>query len=138
MTQSQSIPISQKNRGLTEEEAELYHHAMIADYKDYVVYSRIVDGIRRKQGRTKDVALRYQNQALIDHIVRTRHSQGKSGTLSTSPTSVRNFGDDYSTSNVRRIRTRADLIAHVADAVQLARDDSEWDESDDLIFDMDL
>ncbi len=141
MTPSQSIPISQKSRGFTEEEAELYHHAMIADYKDYVFYSRIVEGIRRKQGSTKDIALRYENQALIDHIVRTRNAHNKRPTLSTSPTSVRNFGDDssrHTPTGMRRIRSRADLLAHVAGAVQLARDDSEWGEEDNLIFDMDL
>ena len=126
---------------MTEEEAEIYHHAMLADYKDYVFYSRVVEGMRRQQGKTKDVALRYENQALIDHVVRTRHAQNKSSGLSISPTSVRNFGDDATTSfpsNLRPIRSRADLMAHVSGAVQIASDDSEWSESDDFIFDMDL
>jgi hypothetical protein len=142
MTQSQSIPIVKNNRGPTEEEVELHHHAMLADYKDYCFYNRVVEGMRRQQGKTKDVALRYENQALIDHIVRTRHAQAKlHQPLSQSPTSIRNFGDDstrLSRTGVRRVRSRADLAACLGEAVQLSREHSEWEDEEDLIFDMDV
>eukprot|EP00429_Kryptoperidinium_foliaceum_P086781 CAMPEP_0176191918 /NCGR_PEP_ID=MMETSP0121_2-20121125/4704_1 /TAXON_ID=160619 /ORGANISM="Kryptoperidinium foliaceum, Strain CCMP 1326" /LENGTH=144 /DNA_ID=CAMNT_0017530591 /DNA_START=110 /DNA_END=544 /DNA_ORIENTATION=- len=144
MTQSQSIPIANSNRGPTDEEAEQYHHAMLADYKDYCFYSRLVEGMRRKQGKTKDVALRYENQALIDHIVRTRNTQAQHhSTLSQSPTSVRNFGDDSArhsaSKGTRRVRSRADMVACIDSAVEISRgEDSEWGDDDPFIFDMEL
>ena len=146
MTHSRSIPIAKGNRQTPEEEAESQHHAMVADYQDYCFYARVVQGMRRQQGKTKDVALRYENQALIDHVVRTRHTQAQhqqSG-LSQSPTSVRNFGDDSSLrasrTGIRRVRSRADLAATLHEAVTLSsRSLNEWEDDDeDLIFDMDL
>jgi hypothetical protein len=101
--------------------------------------------MRRQQGKTKDVVLRYENQALIDHIVRTRHTQAKHHqSLAQSPTSVRSFGDDSnlraSRTGIRRVRSRADLAATLEEAVKLSsRDLSEWEDDDeDLIFDMDI
>lgn len=144
MTQSQRIPIAQGDAGMIEEEAELYHHAMIADYKDYVFYSRIVEGMRRQQGHTRDIALRYENQALIDHIVRTRHNRGKAQQLSQSPISVRNFGDIRSTqapAGLRLLRNRINPMisnANAIEALRLSSDDSESDDEDELIFDMEL
>jgi hypothetical protein len=56
-----------------EEEHELEQDNMLADYRDYVFYSRLVNGISRKQESTQDRTLRYQNQALLKHIVLTRY-----------------------------------------------------------------
>lgn len=75
MAKTRSIPIVQGNDPYSQTEAELHHYALLADYKDYAFYSRLVEGMRRRQGATKDVALRYENQALIDHIVQTRHNR---------------------------------------------------------------
>jgi hypothetical protein len=137
---TKSIPIHQ-SKLQSDEQAYDQHDALWADYKDYVFYSRVVEGMRRAQGHTRDVALRYENQALIDHIVRTRHCQSKpSHGLSSSPTSVRNFGDNHvapSTSGIRRIRSRAELlISEAIDLAQAPLEDQELDQ--DLIFDMDL
>ena len=44
----------------------------IADYHDYVFYARVLTGISRKQEMTHNVSLRYVNQTLMDHIIRTR------------------------------------------------------------------
>jgi hypothetical protein len=79
MMKSRSIPIASKDRsdnesGLT----ELEQDEMLADYKDYCFYTRLVAGMSRKQRMTRDVSLRYQNQALIDHIIDTRHEASPS------------------------------------------------------------
>ena len=136
--QSRSIPIAQSNREQTEEEADRQHNALVADYKDYCFYSRVVEGMRRQQGKTRDVALRYENQALIDHVVRTRHLPS----LSQSPTSVRNFGDDSTrrlpNAGIRRIRSRADMATCISEAVRLSGDSYEWEDDKDLIFDIDI
>jgi hypothetical protein len=73
MARSHSIPIvSSQNK---DDESSAYQEAVMADYKDFVFFHRLVDGMRKKQNMTKDVQLRYQNQALIDHIIRTRHGK---------------------------------------------------------------
>eukprot|EP00429_Kryptoperidinium_foliaceum_P006112 CAMPEP_0176016918 /NCGR_PEP_ID=MMETSP0120_2-20121206/8097_1 /TAXON_ID=160619 /ORGANISM="Kryptoperidinium foliaceum, Strain CCMP 1326" /LENGTH=138 /DNA_ID=CAMNT_0017349927 /DNA_START=14 /DNA_END=430 /DNA_ORIENTATION=+ len=137
---TKSIPINQDIKALREEEAEQHQHEMLADYKDYIFYSRIVEGMRRKQGNTRDIALRYENQALIDHIVRTRHckSSRSQHRLSISPTSVRNFGD-VSSGDVLKVRNRDDLVAHLREASHLCESfGHDEDEDQDLIFDMDM
>ena len=44
----------------------------VADYRDYVFFSRLVKGIQQKQEFTQDLKCRLQNQALIDNIICTR------------------------------------------------------------------
>jgi hypothetical protein len=72
---SRSIPITTvaQSASQMEEEHELEQDNMLADYRDYVFYSRLVNGISRKQESTQDRTLRYQNQALLKHIVLTRY-----------------------------------------------------------------
>ncbi|KAG7338133.1 hypothetical protein IV203_034358 [Nitzschia inconspicua] len=45
-----------------------------ADYVDFCFASRLVHGIQNRQRMTHDVYLRYENQALIDHIIATRQN----------------------------------------------------------------
>lgn len=140
---TKSIPINKNHQRTLEEEDEQRHIDMLADYRDYLFYSRVVEGMRRVQDHTRDIALRYENQAVIDHVVRTRHCQGSAfpNVLSSSPTSVRNFGDDSTSSNSSRtglvpprVRSRVDL--RISEDMHLCQDDP-LDEQD-FIFDMDL
>lgn len=73
MAKTQNIPIARNYQKAFEEQLELHQETLIADYKDYIFYSRLLEGMQEKQDKTSDRALRYENQALIDHIVRTRH-----------------------------------------------------------------
>ena len=74
---SRSIPIV-KSLIESQQSSEAEQEALLADYKDYVFYSRLITGLSQKQLHTQDVSLRYQNQALIDHIIDTRHERSTS------------------------------------------------------------
>jgi hypothetical protein len=45
----------------------------MADYRDFIVFSRIVDGISRQQEDIKDFWLRRENDLCLAHIIRTRN-----------------------------------------------------------------
>lgn len=51
---------------MSQEEAE-------AEYKDYLFYSRVVQGISSKQEQYQDGYLKYENQISLNNIVRTRN-----------------------------------------------------------------
>jgi hypothetical protein len=114
---SRSIPIASKDRRENENSlTELEREDILADYKDYCFYTRLVAGMSRKQQMTRDVSLRYQNQALIDHIIDTRR-------------------DDSPSRNQRKRNTPyfCNGNAVVQDVPVLIEV-----ESDDLIFDMEI
>lgn len=66
---SQSIPISGMHR--TASEVQLCEDEALADYRDYVVYSRIVNGISRQQETNH--FFRQENNKCLAHIVSTRN-----------------------------------------------------------------
>lgn len=53
---------------LCEDEAE-------ADYKDFLFYNRVVNGISSKQRLLQDELLKHQNQQCLENIVRARHDE---------------------------------------------------------------
>ena len=71
-SKSASIPISPKSIRRTASENQLSEDEAMADYKDYIVYSRIVNGISRQNSQRKDVQLLYENQLCLGNIMRTR------------------------------------------------------------------
>jgi hypothetical protein len=70
---SQSIPISGVNR--TASELQLCEDEAIAEYRDYIVFSRIVNGISRQQEQRHSMYLRHENDKCLAHIVSTRTGQ---------------------------------------------------------------
>jgi hypothetical protein len=76
MIKSASIPISNSIRR-TSSENQLSQDEAVADYKDFLFYSRVVDGISRQQRELKNGYLRYENQVCLAHIVRTRHADSE-------------------------------------------------------------
>ena len=70
---SRSIPIhpNPESRRRHHEET-LQREAALADYVDYCFASRLVHGMQKRQSYTHDISLRYENQAVIDHIIATR------------------------------------------------------------------
>jgi hypothetical protein len=56
-------------------EENIHRDEVLADYADFLFCSRLVDGMRKKQSFTHDISLRYENQALIDHIIATRRDE---------------------------------------------------------------
>ena len=71
-SKSASIPISPKSIRRTASENQLSEDEAMADYKDYIMYSRIVNGISRQNSQRKDVQLLYENQLCLGNIMRTR------------------------------------------------------------------
>ena len=67
---SQSIPISGMHR--TASEVQLCEDEALADYRDYIVYSRIVNGICRQQETNHNRYFRKENDKCLAHIMSTR------------------------------------------------------------------
>jgi hypothetical protein len=76
MSKSASIPISNSIRR-TSSENLLSQDEADADHRDFLFYSRVVDGISRQQRELKNGYLRDENQMCLAHIVRTRHADSE-------------------------------------------------------------
>ncbi|KAG7372532.1 hypothetical protein IV203_018675 [Nitzschia inconspicua] len=124
---SRSIPINSNNtrsRRLARAEEALEREVAMADYVDFCFASRLVHGMQQRQNRTHDVSLRYENQALIDHIIATRQSR------EAFPTSE---------SRSRTAPERRDSTEKLSQAA--SQDDSDTSQhsgDEDMIFDMEL
>jgi len=57
----------------TPSEMQLCEDQEMADFRDYVMFSRIVDGISKQQHQTKDYWLRRENDMCLAHIIGTRN-----------------------------------------------------------------
>jgi hypothetical protein len=69
---SQSIPIQSGIRRTTSE-VQLCEEQDLADFRDYVMFTRIVDGICKTQQETKDYKLKQENDLCLAHIIGTRN-----------------------------------------------------------------
>lgn len=71
---SQSIPISNSG-GMqrTASEVQLYEEEEMADFRDYVMFTRIVNGIVRTQEETKDYKLKQENDTCLAHVIGARN-----------------------------------------------------------------
>jgi hypothetical protein len=123
MARSHSIPIISSEK--KDDESSAYQEAVMADYKDFVFFHRLVDGMRKKQNMTKDVQLRYENQALIDHIIRTRHENNATSSSGRMPA----WHGSSSTAN---------LLSKVSEAVRLVNEDDFTDEEPCMIFELEI
>lgn len=56
----------------TPSEIQLCEDEALADYRDYCMFARIVDGISRRQSTSQDLDLIYENDACLANIRRTR------------------------------------------------------------------
>jgi hypothetical protein len=105
---------------------------MMADYKDYMFFSRVVDGMQKKQNLTNDIALRNQNQTLIDHIINTR--QGIPVSQMPHPSTLRSSGGYRLPGNP----SQSDLVSTVEDAVRLVQDLRLFEDAEELIFELEI
>ena len=76
INKSASIPISNSMRRTTSER-QLSQDEEVAEYKDFLFYSRVVEGISRRQTQLKNGYLQYENQMCLAHIVRTRNADSQ-------------------------------------------------------------
>jgi len=100
----------------------------MADYVDYCFATRLVNGMQKRQSMTHDISLRYENQALIDHIIATRQNRSSveavfptSGSRSRSTPERRDSNE-----KLRKVATHDDSLQHGGQY------------EDDMIFDMEL
>ena len=73
---SKSIPIPSKGLRRTPSELQLLQDEATADYQDYCMYARIVNGIHSRGGRgdnPKSLANAVANIHSVQNIIRTRH-----------------------------------------------------------------
>jgi hypothetical protein len=70
-TKSENIPITDAIHR-TPSEIQLCENAAIADYRDYCMFVRIVNGISSRQSAALDFDLIYENNACLANIRRTR------------------------------------------------------------------
>lgn len=70
-----AIPIDRSSMRKTASEHQMALDEAEADYKDFVFFSRVVDGISRQNSLLQDGSyLKSTNNTLIDNIVRSRHT----------------------------------------------------------------
>jgi hypothetical protein len=70
-SKSRSIPIT-NGMHRTPSEIQLCEDEALADYRDYCMFVRIVDGISRRQSTNQDLDLIYEYDACLANIRRTR------------------------------------------------------------------
>lgn len=78
---SRSIPISSSHLHRTASEIQLCLDEKIAEYRDNLFYSRVVNGIRQSQLMSKDQSLQTQNQHCLLHIMQARKDTSRHGLL---------------------------------------------------------
>jgi hypothetical protein len=65
----------------TPSELQLREDEELADFRDYVMFTRIVGRLARQQGETKDYKLRQANDMCLAHIISTRNSSQETGAV---------------------------------------------------------
>ena len=70
---SRSIPINSDGIKRTPSELKLHQDEQVADYRDYVMFRRIVDRISQQQEQTQDLRLRRENDLCLAHVIEIRN-----------------------------------------------------------------
>lgn len=83
-SQSASIPIAPNSLRRTASENQLSEDEAEADYKDYLFFNRLVNGISTSQRFLQDGTLKHENQQCLENIVRTRHDEDKAAAATAS------------------------------------------------------
>lgn len=92
--QSKSVPIQGLKRSPSE--LRLDEDEEHADYRDFVMFARIVDGMIRSQEQTTNESLRGENDRCLAHVIGTRYGPVDSSvSLQDSPDLVSENGDEY-------------------------------------------
>ena len=72
LERTQSIPIQNRMKR-TPSELQLREDEELADFRDYVMFSRIVDRMSRSQKEMMNRHLRYENDVCLAHVIKTRN-----------------------------------------------------------------
>lgn len=76
---SRSIPIASSSLKRTASEIQLIEDEAMADYRDFCMYLRIVNGMNERRSWTSSKFPCYYNDGEIQNIIRTRHNPVKEG-----------------------------------------------------------
>ncbi|GKY99795.1 hypothetical protein MPSEU_000933300 [Mayamaea pseudoterrestris] len=77
MHRSESIPIASNKLKRSPSEVQLYEEEAMADYRDYAMFQRIVDGIQKTQSQTRDCRWRHANDVSLQHVYKARHEENR-------------------------------------------------------------
>lgn len=128
-----------------DEATMMQQEEMFADYVDYLFCERLVNGMQRKVTFTHDVRLRYENQALIDHILATRHDKTDSINGISRGSRRTNSGNNRNNTASEDVSPPSSPPPSHRPQFWVAREEEESSSSssessieDDMIFDMEL
>ena len=126
LVKTQGIPIRSSSMKRTPSELQLKEEEELADYRDYVMFSRIVDRMSRSQRETMSRHLRYENDQCLAHVIKTRNSGVET---STRPPSFP-FLDPS--------RVTLSDMDNLVEQFAVAMEDDEQEEEEDVMFDLEL
>jgi len=157
LDKTQSIPIQNRMKR-SPSELQLREDEELADFRDYVMFSRIVDRMSRSQKEMMNRHLRYENDVCLAHVIKTRNGQDTTKELQhqrqqqqqlrasaaaaaaaessrRSPSPILATTDPYPRVTFSELDNM--LVAEdVASALE--EDDDDYDEDDDIMFDLEL
>ena len=139
---SASIPIDRESMRKTASEYRMAQDEAEADYKDFVFFSRVVDGISKQNSLLKDGSyLKSTNQTLLDNIVRARHDTDSEEEVEED----NGFHNHYYYPQGLQIHTELKIVTPTQDdpalnMAQIVSDDahSEQEYEDEGVFDLEL
>jgi hypothetical protein len=123
---SQSIPI-QRNLQDIVADAEEKRDVAMADFRDYQFCSRLVVGMKQRQQWSRSVDLKYEIQALIDHIISTRNA------IPSPQNKEIHLPPSFSRASLCSLRDNTTAY-HLSVALGVVNDE----EDDELMFEMDM
>mmetsp|Transcript_21511 Transcript_21511/g.40172 ORF Transcript_21511/g.40172 Transcript_21511/m.40172 type:complete len:209 (+) Transcript_21511:47-673(+) len=138
---SSSIPISgMSSLRRTASETQLSEDEAEADYKDFLFYSRVVNGIS-KQVQEQSSDFKHENQQCLENIVRARHDmkQQQQHKMLSSMEPQEHHYYYYATANHLHHAHRPQRLVHFANrALAVADAPEEEDAGEEGIFDLEL
>ena len=81
---SRSIPIQKSGIKRTPSELKLREDQELADYRDYVMFRRIVDRLSKQQQEIQDHRLRKENDMCLAHVIGIRNGSEDNDTTTTT------------------------------------------------------
>ena len=129
---SNAIPIPKSSMARTRIGSENTIHyseedaLLIMDDQDYAFYCRLVVGLNQKLSLIQDVTLRYQNQAILDHIMDSRQEREVPPTTNQKSSNDILMADKFAVKSSQQV---FDVVRMTA-AAQI--------EYNELIFELDL
>lgn len=138
LVKTQSIPIRNRMKR-TPSELELKQEEEQADFRDYVMFSRIVDRMSRSQKEMMNRHLRHENDQCLAHVIGTRNGCSDAVSVRKELKQQRPATEPRPTSllpdpSPRVSFSEMDELLAMEDAAN----DTEDDEEEDIMFELEL